>query len=35
MIKYITITTLQNILKKVVYQMGPDMGSNTFVFESI
>ena len=38
MIKYITITTLQNqggIFKRVVYQMGPDMGSNTFVFESI
>ena len=34
----ITITTLQNqggIFKRVVYQMGPDMGSNTFVFESI
>ena len=34
----ITITTLQNqggIFKTVVYQMGPDMGSNTFVFESI
>ena len=29
MIKYITITTLQNhggIFKRVVYQMGPDMG---------
>ena len=38
MIKYITITALQNqggIFKRVVYQMGPDMGSNTFVFESI
>ena len=43
MIKYITITTLQNQggifksiqFKYVVYQMGPDMGSNTFVFESI
>ena len=37
-IKYITITTLQNqggILKIVVYQMGPDMGSKTFVFESM
>ena len=30
--------TLQNqggIFKRVVYQMGPDVGSNTFVFESI
>ena len=37
MIKYITITTLQNqgAYSRVVYQMGPDMGSNTFVFESI
>ena len=44
MIKYITITTLQNQgghiqksiqFKYVVYQMGPDKGSNTFVFESI
>ena len=23
------------IFKRVVYQMGPDVGSNTFVFESI
>ena len=36
MIKYITITTLQNYgYIYIVYQMGPDMGSNTFIFESI
>ena len=26
---------LGGIFKRVVYQMGPDVGSNTFVFESI